>query len=393
MKRRAKFATGALIAVGVAVATVLIVSAKDSPNGGTASPTSDPGLSSTRPRDTGESTLASSRVSATTSGSSNRPTRTRSPIPGSPGRKTWAAGTYTVPPGVAPSPDRSSRTSEPSEPSQPTVLSAGGTPSMSPSSVGGYTPGGDLTRYDPVPDGVAAQLDYFQGGGDDCGEPHPSFSIAILGRPDLNYMAAPDVLEMCIFAYQPTGAIAIEVHDPAGRLAERWTVDPQELVFLGGSVPFRRINSDPEGKYSVTATQGDLIASTTIDVRRARTPQFMGYVNEANGAPGFGYGQMVHPGETVRVAVGGFSPNTVVPLRIYGNPHLRDSDMKVVVDYITSGLVTTDSLGGGIWEFKTKSTDPLNECYRLFSEQVTRLMYPAPGAPAIKWHVEFCIFS
>ena len=138
---------------------------------------------------------------------------------------------------------------------------------------------------DPVPDGVAAQLDYFQGGGDDCAEPRPTFSIAIVGRPDLDYMAAPDVLEMCIFAYQSTGIITIEVHDPAGRLAERWTVDPQELVFLGNSVAFRQINSDPEGTYSITATQGDLVASTTIDVRRARTPQFVGYVNEANGAP------------------------------------------------------------------------------------------------------------
>jgi hypothetical protein len=397
VKRRAVFATGALALVVVTTATVLIFSAKGSSDGETALPPSAPGLSSTRHRHTSESADASSHASTTTSGPSSRSTRTRSPIPGIPGRKTWPAGAFTVPPdaapspqsGAVPSPDRGSRTSE------PTALSAGGTPSVSPSSAGGYIPGGDLTRYDPVPDGVAAQLDYFQGGGGDCAEPRPSFSIAIVGRPDLNYMAAPDVLEMCIFAYQSTGVITIEVHDPAGCLAERWTVDPQELISLGDSVAFRRINSDPEGMYSITATQGDLVASTTIDVRRARTPQFVGYVNEANGAPGFGFGQMIRPGETVRVAVGGFPPNTVVPLRIYGNPHVRESDMNAVIDYITSGLVTTDSLGGGIWEFKTKSTDPLNDCYRIFSEQVTRLMYPAPNspeAPAIQWHVEFCVF-
>lgn len=402
MKRRAMFAAGALALVVLAVGTVLIVSTNGASEDDTASPTSAPRPSSTRHSEASGSADASSRAStSTTSGSTGRSTGTRLPIPGIPGRKTWPVGAFAVPfggapsssTGAAPSRDRGSRTNGPVESAVP---STGGTLSTSPSSAGGYTPGGDLTRYDPVPDGVAAQLDYFQGGGDDCTEPRSNFSIAVVGRPDLSYVATPDVLEMCVFAYRPTGIITFEVHDPSGRLAERWTVDPQDIAFFDGMVPFRRINSDPEGMYSISATQGDLIASTAVDVRRARTPQFVGYVNEANGAPGFGYAQLIHPGETVRVAVGGFPPNTVVPLRIYGNPHVDESEMNVVVDYITSGLVTTDSLGGGIWEFKTKSTDPLGECYRIFSEQVTRRLFPAPNspeAPSIKWHVEFCMFS
>lgn len=208
-------------------------------------------------------------------------------------------------------------------------------------------------------------------------------------------MAAPDVLEVCIYGYAPEGDVVIEIRDPSGSLAEARSLDPRDLD-LFNDFPFRRIHSDPMGVYTIAATQNGITVSTTIEVRPAPSPQFMGYVNDSQGRPDYGGGIIVKPGDTVRLAVGSYAPNSTVQMRIYHNPHLRESDGKTVMDYLTSHPVTVDSAGGGIWTLKTEQSDPSEQCYMLHNELVTRRMYPAPDAPeapSIRWNVTFCLFE
>jgi hypothetical protein len=55
----------------------------------------------------------------------------------------------------------------------------------------------------------------------------------------------------------------------------------------------------------------------------------------ALGLPDWGTSQILKPGVTVRLALGGFAPKSLVQMRIYGNPHTAPSGQSVV-DYITS---------------------------------------------------------
>jgi hypothetical protein len=286
---------------------------------------------------------------------------------------------------------------EPSGGSEPGVPHAGGVAEPQPNSSGGQTaPGSVLSRDDdPVPPGIAAQLEYFQGGADVCGFGVADFAVAVKRRPDQDFMSAPDVLDVCIYGYASDGDVVVEIHDPSGNLVESRTLHPRDLD-LFNAFPFRRIHSDPMGVYTITATQNGMMASTTIEVRRAPSPQFMGYVNDPQGLPDYGAGIIVKPGGTIQVAVGGYAPNSTIQMRIYHNPHTRESDGETVMDYLTSHPVTVDSDGGGMWVLKTEPSDPSNQCYMLHNELVTRRMYPAPDAPeapSIRWNVTFCLFD
>ncbi|MFC7278458.1 hypothetical protein ACFQS1_31135 [Paractinoplanes rhizophilus] len=253
---------------------------------------------------------------------------------------------------------------------------------------------GVLSRADPVPPGIAAQLEYFQGGGDACGFGLSNFAVAVRNRPDLDFMAAPDVLDVCIYGYAPDGDVVVNIFDPSGKHTESRTFSPATLDSLN-AFPFRRIHSDPSGRYLIEATQNGLTVSTVIEVRPAPTPQFIGYVNDHQGLADEGGFIWMKPGGTVRLAVGGYKPNSTVQIRIYHNPHTRESDGVTVMDYLTSHPVTVDSRGGGIWALKTEPSDP-GECYMLDSELVTRRMYPAPDAPeapSIRWQLTLCLID
>jgi hypothetical protein len=203
-------------------------------------------------------------------------------------------------------------------------------------------------------------------------------------------MSTPDVYAVCIYGFGPVGAVVVTIQDPSGAVAETRTLEPEELT-LFNAFTFRRLGTDVKGKYTFTAAQGAMRATTTLEVRDAKTPQFIGYEDDAEGAPDFGLALLKEPGDTIRLALGGFAPNSTVQMRIYGHPH-PNSDGETVVDYLTSHPAKVDSRGVGVWSLKTVSSDPQG-CYGLFSEQVTRLMYPAVGAPPIRWTVSFCLVS
>ncbi|MFD6691993.1 hypothetical protein [Micromonospora aurantiaca (nom. illeg.)] len=259
----------------------------------------------------------------------------------------------------------------------------------------GHIPiGGVLSRSDPVPPGIASQLEYFQGGGDVCGFGITTFSVAVKNRPDLDFMAAPDVLDVCVYGYAPEGEVTLEMRDPAGRIFESRQMNPGDLDAFN-AVPFRRVRSDPMGLYTVAAIQNGITVSTAIEVRAASSPQFMGYVNDAYGLPDYGAFIVAKPGDTIRLAVGGYAPGSTVDMRIYHNPHQRQRDGKTVMDYLTSHPVTVDSNGAGMWVLQTERSGPSEQCFMFYSELVARRMYPAPDspeAPSIIWNVQLCLF-
>jgi hypothetical protein len=249
-----------------------------------------------------------------------------------------------------------------------------------------------FSRKDPVPAGISAQLDYFQGGGNVCGDQVDDFSIAPIHSPDQRYMTAPDVYAICIEGYDADKDISVVVRGPSGTVVETRVITAADLI-ESNSFPFRRLHTDPLGTYTFTATQGSAVATTALELRAASSPQFMGYNDDAQGRPDFGLGLVGQPGDEFRIALGGYSPNSTVHMRIYGNPH-GDGQGPTVVDYLTSVPFVVDSRGGGILTIRSAPSDA-EGCYVLHNELVTRLMYPAPEAPeapAILWNVSICIF-
>jgi hypothetical protein len=235
-------------------------------------------------------------------------------------------------------------------------------------------------------------LSYFQGGGDLCFLGITDLMAVVRYRPDLPYMAAPDTVDVCIYGYASTGDVRFEVRDPSGNLVETYHLSPQDLD-QSEVLTFRRLHSDPMGIYELKVVQGDRTTSTTIDVRPAPSPQFIGIFDHPTGVPLDGMGTAVVAGDKVRVAVGGFQPNTTVLLHIYSNPDWNDDYTDVVVDYLTSVPVTVDSKGGGVWELQTAATDD-RDVYVLHSELVTRRMFPAPDspeAPSARWEVRLLV--
>jgi hypothetical protein len=238
---------------------------------------------------------------------------------------------------------------------------------------------GILGRHDAVPPGISAQIDYFQGGGNDCQETPSVFTIMPVPRIDQSFMSTPDIYPVCIYEFDPDNPVLVVIKDPSERVVERRTLLPQELVVFN-QFPFRRLAHDPTGVYTFTATQGGKLSTASLEVGAASSPQFIPLSNDAQGLPDWTF-PMGRPGITFRMALGGFAPNSVVQIRIYGHPHTAPNGDSVV-DYITSHAVRVDSVGAGVWELRTTSTDPVG-CYQLFNELVTRDVLP----------LSFCLFN
>ena len=254
----------------------------------------------------------------------------------------------------------------------------------------GASQGSVLSQRQSVPVGISAQLEYFQGGGDQCGQDQGTFAIAVLRRLDQSFMSTPDVYAVCIYGFNSVGTVSVTIRGPSGKVVESRTLNPSDLVIFNAFF-FRRLGSDASGTYTFTAIQGDMRASTTLQVRHAQTPQYVGYANDQNGFPDPGFAMIMRPGATVRLALGGFKPNSTVQMRIYNNLHTTAQGV-AVMDYLTSHSTKVDAGGNGILSLKTVSSDP-EGCYQFFNEKVTRLMYLAPGAPPIRWTVSFCLIK
>ena len=382
----------AIALVVVSLIALLVATSGDKPDGGTASRSRLPIPSRTAtdgPTDTGSASIAPTQPAPTQMPPASRWTSSPSLRLKEPGRL-WP---FTPIPTSTVSGPRVGRSKDIREPD---IQQSGGAITPRPTSSGSQAPPVSvLSRFDPVPPGIAAQLEYFQGGGDACGFGLPHFAVAIRNRPDRDFMSAPDVLDVCIYGYSSEGDVVVEVRDPSGHLVESRTLRPSDLDMFN-AFPFRRIHSDPMGVYVITVTQNGLTESTRIEVRPASGPQFMGYVNDLDGLPDYGQVITAKPGDTIRVAMGGYAPNSTVQGRIYHNAHTRMSDGQAVMEYLTSHPVTVNSVGGGIWTLKTDPTDPSNQCYMFHNELVTRRMYPAPDAPeapSVRWHVTFCLFD
>jgi hypothetical protein len=192
-------------------------------------------------------------------------------------------------------------------------------------------------------------------------------------------MSTPDIYAICIYEFDDENPVSVVARDPSGTVVERRTLLPQDLQQFN-AFPFRRLAHDPSGVYTFTATQGEKQSTASLEVRAAPSPQLVPLAEDAQGLPDWNF-PIDPPGVTFRMAVGGFPPNSVVQIHIYGNPHTAPNG-ESVVDYLTSHPVRVDSIGSGIWVLPTTSEDPQG-CYQLFNELVTREMIP----------LSFCLFD
>jgi hypothetical protein len=192
-------------------------------------------------------------------------------------------------------------------------------------------------------------------------------------------MSTPDIYPVCIYEFDLDNPVLVVIRDPSGIVVERRILLPQDLLIFK-EFPFRRLAHDPTGVYTFTATQGGKLSTAFLEVGAASSPQFIPLASDAQGLPDWTF-PIGRPGITFRMALGGFTPNSDVQIRIYGNPHTAPNGDSVV-DYLTSHAVRVDSMGAGVWELRTTSTDP-EGCYQLFNESVTRDVLP----------LSFCLFN
>jgi len=205
------------------------------------------------------------------------------------------------------------------------------------------------------------------------------FTIMPVHRTDQDFMSTPDIYAICVYEFDHENPVLVVVRDPSGTVVETRTLLPEDLLFLN-AFPFRRLAHDPTGVYTFTATQDGKQSMASLEVRAASSPQYIPLSDDAQGLPDWTF-PIARPGITFRMAVGGFPPNSIVQIRIYGNPHTAPNG-ESVVDYLTSHPVRVDSIGSGIWELPTTAADPQG-CYQLFNELVTREMLP----------LSFCLFD
>jgi hypothetical protein len=239
---------------------------------------------------------------------------------------------------------------------------------------GGVPTTGYLSRSDPVPAGVAAQLEFFGGGGDDCSDVSPvgsTLEIQIDGRFDQDYLSEPDSYPLCVFNFSTQSALRIQAISPLGQVVSDETIKPGKFHSdFQESVIFRRLIGDPVGIYTLLVTQGFEQGSMQLQVKAALSPQLAPVANDAAGNEMPFFTDPLRLGTTVNIAFGGFRPRSTVQFHVYGK--LREtSDAAPTVSYLTSISVKIPDSGGGLFKLRTYRDDP-SSCYLVTSELVVR---------------------
>ena len=195
-----------------------------------------------------------------------------------------------------------------------------------------------MKRRDPLPEGVADQLEFFMGGGPECGNPQ-------LDPPQVVYPRAveeiPSKTQICLGGFDVGEPLTLTITPPVGKTA---TLElPPTDDADGFTYRYPRIPGVPIGTYHVTAEQNDLVATREFNVQRATRPRL--WVDRRHDAT---------PGDEIHVYVGGFTANRTERLDLYGggNP----------ATYRTSFPIQVDQHGEGHAVIETKPDDT-EGCY------------------------------
>jgi hypothetical protein len=281
-------------------------------------------------------------------------------------------------------------------------VDAGSPPAPAPASSGpgASAGGGPPPEGVPLPpEGVAAQLSFFQGGGgDSCITSDQNFvapdepglidshvvSSDLLKSAVINSEIEADVpggVEVCLtsfFVGEGMEPIQVDVTTPDGTGFFRTKVEiPEWPAGLNQSVEFPSFSfplhiGDQTGTYRVVATQvegSERTAEAEIKVRRSASPAFVA-VGEL-GDPGrrvTGLGcfcAVFGTSDELSVEFGGFAPGSTVPLRVYGP---ADPD-GFSAPYYETVEANADDEGQGILTLVVDAAMPAG-CYQLGSEEL-----------------------
>ncbi|GIE94964.1 hypothetical protein Ari01nite_24290 [Paractinoplanes rishiriensis] len=265
---------------------------------------------------------------------------------------------------------------KPAQHLDPTTKAESQSPKPAPSSDSTKTDG-ILARRDPVPGGVQAQLRYFLGGGGPPCMGGGKFDVTATDSGRRDHISAPDMNTICVYEARPGIRLDVTLTSPSGRLIRAWSVVPADERPI--TLSLRSLPHDEMGNHIVQAIQGSRSVAKSVEVRNVRHPQLIPYVDDRHGQPG-SFPPTSPLGTTFRVAVGGFAPHSVVPLRIYGAKLV--SEPGYASGYVTSHPVRVDALGFGIWELRTSAVDPA-DCYLVTHESISE--------DDVTGGVEFCL--
>ena len=227
-------------------------------------------------------------------------------------------------------------------PGSPTASSGGDAPESPAGSTGSAVSSADdanyLQRRDTPPEGVAAQLQFFAGGGPPCAAVDESTpAINVEGMP---WVAG--VYRLCVTGIE--AAVPIEV---ALTLPDGTTRDYTLTSRLGGIAlqHLAVLPGEPIGTYRATATQGRTQITGSYEVTRATVPSAL-TVPPTEGPPG----------STFRFGLAGFPPDSEIELDLYQ----RDGDNAARYLYLTTlPPAMTDGVGEAIYELPTAADDPV----------------------------------
>ncbi|BCB78193.1 hypothetical protein Pflav_046030 [Phytohabitans flavus] len=229
-----------------------------------------------------------------------------------------------------PHPSTADRTSASARTGGPTTSSGNTAPATT--STSAEEPEDLLKRQDPVPDGVAEQVEFFLGGGseDPCtgefGPPH------ITGDKSAEIPSEPI---LCFYGFKESQPLTVTITDPARH--ETTVVLQSTDSYFWTEVRVLPIN--PLGLYSVRAEQVSNSASHEFTLRRASSPRLL------LAAPPVA----VATGDDVNLYLGGFPPNSPTLLHLYN---------ATTGHYRTSFTAPVDAHGEAHIVIDTKPDDP-----------------------------------
>lgn len=204
-----------------------------------------------------------------------------------------------------------------------------------------------LQRDEPPPDGVAAQMDFFLGGSQDC-VPGPGPTVEqVRIREAVTIPSAP---AFCVFGFRPALPVTVTITTPAGSTHTRiLSPDPAGSATSLLPVP----PGSPEGRYLVDARQENGHAGTAFVARRTDRPTMAV-------AP-----LRVAPGTPIEVFLGGLPPGLRTDLHLYACQFTPAGTHS----YRGTHTVTTDAAGDAHLVLHTSRATPDN-CYIVQSQDV-----------------------
>lgn len=222
-------------------------------------------------------------------------------------------------------------------PAPVTTVSVTTTRPASVTTSGAPAPSGDdlLRRRNVRPEGVPAQLDFFEPSIRPCDAGHPS--------PDVGTIADEyrigDTARICIRGFDASSHVAVEVAVPGGQTRQHTLSNVTgENVWV-----FQIGPTDPTGTYTVTAVQGAKRATSSFTAVLPAEPRIEA-LDPSSGAPG----------SVFRFAVVSPSPNQTLTIDLY-----RSDTGAVPAFTATLGTIVTDGGARGTYLIQTRSDSPV----------------------------------